>query len=71
MTTSSGLPAVRPILGVLEREVHEVHGGVGGPFHEHGEVLGLALPDRLQDVGCRVLAAGGATNADAHAQEVG
>src|SRR5215218_2394856 len=59
------------VLGPLQRQVDQVHGGVGGPLDQDGEVLGVALGDRLQDVVGRVLAAGGAADADAHAQEVG
>src|SRR5215218_6543650 len=59
------------VLGALQGQVDQVHGGVGGPLDQDGEVLGVAPGDRLQDVVGRVLAAGGAADADADPQEVG
>src|SRR5919108_1173456 len=55
------------VLGPRQGQVHQVHGGVGGPLQEHGEVLGLAPGDPLQHVVGRVLAAGRAADADADA----
>src|SRR5215211_4372989 len=63
--------AVVAVLGPFQGEVDEVHGGVGGPGDQDGEVLGVALGDRLEHVVGRVLAAGGAADADADPQEVG
>src|SRR5215211_1920148 len=58
------------VLGAFQGEVDEVHGGVGGPGDQDGEVLGVALGDRLEHVVGRVLAARGAADADADPQEV-
>src|SRR5215204_1702356 len=58
------------VLGAFQGEVDEVHGGVGGPGDQDGEVLGVALGDRLEHVVGRVLAARGAADADTDPQEV-
>jgi hypothetical protein len=58
------------VLGALQGQVDQVHGRVRGPFDQDGEVLGVALGDRLKDIVGRVLAAGGAADADADPQEV-
>src|SRR6266545_1812084 len=62
--------AIVAVLGPFQGEVHQVDSGVGGALQEHGEVLGLALGNRLEDVVGRVLAAGRAADADADPEEL-